>query len=486
MRTIASTAYTELSTRVAAEMDTFLRGLPTEDGNLLVERMHDACFPAGKLVRPLLFAASAGVCGRDPGDLLSVAIGLEIGHAASLVHDDIIDRDELRRGRTSVWHQHGLESAILTGDALLFALYRTVTQVPADPAVTVEAVRVISEVGHELCLGQVAEADATRGADLSWPTYQRVIALKSASHIRGCLELGAVFAAAPAERRARLRAFGEHLGMAFQMQDDVLAYVGTVDTAGKDPLSDLRACRASLPVVIAAERGSTPSGRCWPAGSPPARSPPPSRTSCSPCSAPSRCSSRPGCWPASSWTWPGRRWPASRTRSTSPCWRTSPPRWRTGRADRVGADRAGLPGSASAQARSAPAPAAAAASAAGRAGCREVASTEPSRISAKPVAVARVNASSSTSTPSSTATAGLTYVITVARTAPTSAISAKKSRKATAVHSTASTTSARVASRTARPAAPAPPRPGCTRPRTAPATPPPRRARAGRTASGPG
>lgn len=256
MRTIAGTAYTELSTRVAAEMDRFLRGLPTEDGNLLVERMHDACFPAGKLVRPMLFAASAGVCGRDPGDLLSVAIGLEIGHAASLVHDDIIDRDELRRGRTSAWHQHGLESAILTGDALLFALYRTVTEVAADPAVTVEAVKVISEVGHELCLGQVAEADATRGGDLSWPTYQRVIALKSASHIRGCLELGAVFAAAPAERRARLRAFGEHLGMAFQMQDDVLAYVGTVDTAGKDPLSDLRACRASLPVVIACERGS--------------------------------------------------------------------------------------------------------------------------------------------------------------------------------------------------------------------------------------
>ena len=256
MRTIANTAYAELAGRVADALDTFLDGLPATEGDLLVERMRHACLPTGKLIRPTLFAAAAGLCGRDPGTVLGVAVGIEIGQVASLVHDDIIDRDPIRRGRPSVWHRYGAETAIVTGDALLFALFRAVAADGADPVATIEAVQVIADVGHEMCVGQSCEAEATRTADLSWATYLRVIRGKSASYIRLCAELGAVLAGAPAGQRAQLRVFGESLGMAFQMQDDVLAYVGTLETAGKDPLSDLRSFRASLPVVIANELGS--------------------------------------------------------------------------------------------------------------------------------------------------------------------------------------------------------------------------------------
>jgi geranylgeranyl diphosphate synthase type I len=256
MKTIGNTAYLELATCVADALAAFLDGLPADPGDLLIDRMRHACFPTGKLVRPTLFAASAGLCGRDPREVVAVAVGLEIGHTASLVHDDIIDRDPIRRGRESVWSRYGADSAILTGDALFFALFRAVADTGADPFATVEAVRAIAEVGHELCLGQSMEAEATRTADLSWNTYHRVIYLKSASYIRLCTELGAVLAGATPEQRALLRGFGEDLGMAFQMQDDVLAYVSTLDTAGKDPLSDIRSRRASLPVVIANELGS--------------------------------------------------------------------------------------------------------------------------------------------------------------------------------------------------------------------------------------
>lgn len=256
MKTIANTAYLELAANVTDALDSFLRTLPSEGGDLLVETMRYACFPAGKLVRPTLFAASVALCGRDPREVLNVAVGLEVGHTASLVHDDIIDRDEIRRGRPSVWHRYGTDTAILAGDALFFALFRAVTESNTDPYATVEAVKAIAEVGHELCLGQACEAEATRTADLTWNTYRRVIYLKSASYIRLCTELGAVLAGATPVQRAQLRTFGENLGMAFQMQDDVLAYVGTLDTAGKDPLSDVRSCRASLPVVIANEQGT--------------------------------------------------------------------------------------------------------------------------------------------------------------------------------------------------------------------------------------
>lgn len=258
MRTIANPTYSELAASVAEALDTFLTDLPQQQGDPLLERMRHACLPAGKLVRPILFAASAGLCGRDPRTVLNVAVGLEVGQTASLVHDDIIDRDPIRRGRPSVWHRYGPETAIVTGDALLFALFRAVTDTDLDPVATVAAVRAIAEVGHEMCLGQSSEADATRTADLSWDTYLWVIRGKSASYLRLCTELGAVVAGAPPSRRAQLRAFGENLGMAFQMQDDVLAYVGSTKTAGKDPLSDIRSCRASLPVVIANELGSDP------------------------------------------------------------------------------------------------------------------------------------------------------------------------------------------------------------------------------------
>ncbi len=258
MKTIANTAYLDLATGVADALSAFLDDLPAEPGDLLIERMRHACFPTGKLVRPTLFSAASGLCGRDPAEVVAVAVGLEIGHTASLVHDDIIDRDPIRRGRESVWGRYGADSAILTGDALFFALFRSVADTSADPFVTVEAVRTIAEVGHELCLGQSLEAEATRTADLSWNTYHRVIYLKSASYIRLCTELGAVLAGATPEQRARLRGFGEDLGMAFQMQDDVLAYISTLDTAGKDPLSDIRSRRASLPVVIAGELASDP------------------------------------------------------------------------------------------------------------------------------------------------------------------------------------------------------------------------------------
>ena len=270
MKVIANSAYADLAVSVAGAMDTFLAGLPTEEDNHLLDRMRHACFPTGKLIRPTLFAASAGVCGGDPRAVLHVAVALEVGHTASLVHDDVLDADDLRRGRASVWSRYGPGTAILTGDALLFALFRAVTSTDTDPFGTVEAVRTISEVGHELCLGQSREAEATRTADLRWDTYLRVIYAKSASYLRLCTELGALLGGGSAAQRGQLRTFGESLGMAFQMQDDVLAYVGTRDTAGKDPLSDLRSCRASLPVVIANELGSDADRdllrRCFAAG----------------------------------------------------------------------------------------------------------------------------------------------------------------------------------------------------------------------------
>jgi len=236
-------------------LEDFLRTLPFEDGAGLRVTMEHACLPAGKMVRPLIMLAAAAGCGADLSAVAKVAVAMEVGHSASLVHDDIIDGDRTRRGRPSVWSAYGTESALLTGDALIFAMFRAIAESGLPAATVAEAVRLVAAMGHELCSGEVLQEQATVRADLTFDTYRRVVMLKTASILRVCAELGAVVAGAD-DARGFLRQYGNQLGLAFQVQDDLLPYLSTHEESGKSPESDLRCRRASLPVVTAYEHGT--------------------------------------------------------------------------------------------------------------------------------------------------------------------------------------------------------------------------------------
>lgn len=231
-------------------------GLDAED--FLDSVCRYALMPPGKLFRPWLLLESCAAAGGDPWQAVPAAVGTEFGHVASLVHDDIIDQDDVRRGRMSVQRRFGVDNAIVTGDALLFGLYLRLSQckergVSADRVVA--ALHCVSRAGIELCRGQMGEERLCNNPSATLLDYLDVVRGKTAALFAGACEVGGVLAGGNEQVVGALRTYGENLGVTFQMADDLLAYCSDDSTAGKDLGSDLRNRRMTFPLLVAAESG---------------------------------------------------------------------------------------------------------------------------------------------------------------------------------------------------------------------------------------
>jgi geranylgeranyl diphosphate synthase type I len=192
--------------------------------------------------------------GGDPAAVLPAAVGTELGHIASLVHDDIIDGDNLRRGRPAVHSAFGVPLAILTGDLLVFQMFACYTECAErgiSPQRTLRAIQILSQTCIDVCRGQSLEAETSGAIETSETTYFEVVRLKTASVCRAAAEIGATLGGANPRAVAALRAYGEALGIAFQIIDDVLEYAGEADQLGKPLDSDLRNHRITLPLIYA-------------------------------------------------------------------------------------------------------------------------------------------------------------------------------------------------------------------------------------------
>jgi geranylgeranyl diphosphate synthase type I len=201
--------------------------------------------------------------GGDPDLVLDAAAGAEYGHVASLVHDDLMDRDEVRRGRPSVWHQHGPDMAIVTGDLFLFQAFRLLSlcrhQVPAERVVRV--LEVLSTGCIDLCLGQALETHLAASGWVPYSQYLTVIRHKTASLFRACAESGAILGGGTTDQVLALREYGEALGMAFQIADDLSGYTRDDAELRKPARSDLRNRRITLPIIHAFEMAVEPDRR---------------------------------------------------------------------------------------------------------------------------------------------------------------------------------------------------------------------------------
>ena len=202
----------------------------------------------GKRVRPALvmLAARAGEPGRVATDLSAAAI--ELVHLATLYHDDVIDETETRRGVPTVHSKWGIEVAVLAGDFLFARGCALGAEAGGEvPGILAHAIA-------EVCEGQIVETanlgDASRPVD----DYTETIRRKTAALFRAACELGAATSGAAPEHRAALKGYGERLGLAFQIVDDVLDLVGDPDVTGKIPGTDLKEGVFTLPVLIACER----------------------------------------------------------------------------------------------------------------------------------------------------------------------------------------------------------------------------------------
>lgn len=209
----------------------------------------------GKMVRAEILLATCAAVGGDPDSLTVAAAGIEYGHLASLVHDDLIDRDTLRRNEPTVWHHFGPPHAVVTGDWLLFAAFHLLARcgdrVPAERVV--RALRALSQSGLDSCFG--ASYELTLAGDVRVPVedYLQMARAKTGSVLRGAAVSGAVLGGGGAEQAAAAGGYGEHLGIAFQIVDDLLPYTTDEATLGKPVLSDVRNRRPTLPVLYALE-----------------------------------------------------------------------------------------------------------------------------------------------------------------------------------------------------------------------------------------
>lgn len=208
----------------------------------------------GKRFRPLLCLLSAEACGGSVEVAVTLAAGIEILHNFSLVHDDIEDRDPERRHRPTLWKVWGEAQAINAGDAMLALAFRSVLALNLDPPARLDLVQSFGEMSLALTRGQYLDMSFETRNDVTADEYLSMIALKSGAIIAFSTWAGARIAGAPGETRDALRSYGEHLGRAFQIEDDILGIWGLPEKTGKEPATDIRNRKKTLPVLLALEQ----------------------------------------------------------------------------------------------------------------------------------------------------------------------------------------------------------------------------------------
>jgi len=191
----------------------------------------------GKRLRPLLTLMSCDMFGGNTNDALDPAMGLELFHNFTLLHDDIMDQAPIRRGRQTVFKKWNTNSAILSGDTLFVMAYELVTK--TTPTLLPQVLGLFNDTARKVCEGQQYDMDYELRGDVSIDDYIVMIKLKTAVLISCSLKLGAIIAKAPAGEAELIYAFGENLGLAFQLQDDYLDVFGDVDKFGKEIGNDI-------------------------------------------------------------------------------------------------------------------------------------------------------------------------------------------------------------------------------------------------------
>src|SRR5215207_5010473 len=218
------------------------------------EQLGPAAVDPGKLLRPQLTLLACRAVGGDAHQALPLAAGIQLIHDFSLIHDDIEDNSDTRRGRPTVWKLWGLAQGINAGDGLFvvahLALHRlSAAGVPAE--VALEVLRRFDQTILTICEGQFLDLSFEGDLRISEADYLTMISCKTAALASAAAGLGAIIGGADAATAQALFDFGQNLGLAFQIQDDVLGIWGDSAVTGKPAAADLYRRKLSLPVIHA-------------------------------------------------------------------------------------------------------------------------------------------------------------------------------------------------------------------------------------------
>jgi heptaprenyl diphosphate synthase len=231
-----------------AAVESALRSEIQDDPDVVAAPMGDLFEAGGKRLRPALVLLAAK-CGRyDLERLTPAATAVELTHAATLVHDDVIDRSSVRRGRPTVAASLGDEPAIVIGDFYFAKAYEHAARTGST-----EVVGILARAVMEICAGEVRQQAIRHRYGTGVDEYMRRIEAKTATLLAACCDIGALLAGLPEAHREALHIYARLLGLAFQIADDVLDYLGSMDEIGKPIGHDIAEGFATLPLMLAIE-----------------------------------------------------------------------------------------------------------------------------------------------------------------------------------------------------------------------------------------
>jgi len=205
----------------------------------------------GKRIRPLMVLLCAAACGADWRSALPAAAAVELVHNFSLVHDDIQDNSDKRRGRTTTWVKWGAPMAINVGDALFVMSNQAIIDLKENyPAeVVVKAAEILHNTCLELTRGQFLDMSYEKTNELTAEDYWPMVSGKTAALLSACCHIGSLLGGADESKQDAYRSFGHYLGLAFQVEDDILGIWGDEAITGKSAANDLIEGKKSLPVL---------------------------------------------------------------------------------------------------------------------------------------------------------------------------------------------------------------------------------------------
>jgi octaprenyl-diphosphate synthase len=212
----------------------------------------------GKRLRPMLTLATAALSGYRGDGHVKLAASVEFMHTATLLHDDVVDESDMRRGKEAARVKWGNEASVLVGDFLLGQAFKMMVEVGS-----LRALDILSSAASVIAEGEVMQLAAAKNTETNEDEYLAVVRGKTAELFAAACEVGPVIAGRPKAEAAACRSYGMNLGIAFQLIDDALDYGGTSQKLGKNVGDDFREGKITLPVVLSFRRGSEAERGFW-------------------------------------------------------------------------------------------------------------------------------------------------------------------------------------------------------------------------------
>jgi octaprenyl-diphosphate synthase len=228
------------------------------DVELIPELAHHLIASGGKRLRPMLTIAAAKLCGYRGDGHVRLAAAVEFMHTATLLHDDVVDESNYRRGKESARQVWGNQASVLVGDFLLGQAFRMMVEVGS-----LSALKILSGAAAVIAEGEVMQLVAAKNTSTTEDEYLAIINAKTAALFSAAVEVGAAIANRPAEEQNALKSYGRNLGVAFQLVDDALDYSGDSTHLGKSVGDDFREGKITLPVILCFRRGGDVERAFW-------------------------------------------------------------------------------------------------------------------------------------------------------------------------------------------------------------------------------